>query len=99
MEAELLTVDELAAMLKVPRSWVYQHSRGRNPLPFIKVGKYLRLTGTHSGTHMQRCSENSGSRLKWLRQSSVTPILKRRWEPARIRFPNRSGRLRNGWRD
>jgi excisionase family DNA binding protein len=45
---ELLTVDEVAALLKVSRGWVYEHisSRGRSRserLPHIKVGKYIRF--------------------------------------------------------
>ena len=41
----LLTVDELAAVLKTPKSWVYGKSRETGPgaLPRIKVGKYLRF--------------------------------------------------------
>ena len=43
--AELLTVDEVAEILKGPRSWVYERSRERTPdrLPHIKLGKYLRF--------------------------------------------------------
>ena len=45
---ELLTVDEVAAVLKVSRSWVYEHTRARSVppgerLPHIKVGKYVRF--------------------------------------------------------
>lgn len=45
---ELLTVDEVAAILKVSRSWVYEHTRSRGiprseRLPHIKVGKYVRF--------------------------------------------------------
>jgi excisionase family DNA binding protein len=42
---DLLTVQELAHRLKVPASWVYQHTRarGRQRLPSIKMGKYLRF--------------------------------------------------------
>jgi excisionase family DNA binding protein len=45
---ELLTVDEVAALLKVSKSWVYEHTRsaGRsrtNRLPHIKLGKYVRF--------------------------------------------------------
>lgn len=48
MLEELLTVDEVAALLKVPRSWVYEHTRLRGTprserLPYIKLGKYLRF--------------------------------------------------------
>jgi len=45
---ELLTVDEVAALLKVSRSWVYEHARKRGTprsgrLPHVKVGKYVRF--------------------------------------------------------
>jgi excisionase family DNA binding protein len=45
---ELLTVDEVAAVLKVSRSWVYEHTRARDTapgerLPHVKVGKYVRF--------------------------------------------------------
>ena len=42
----LLTVDELAAVLKVSPSWVYEHTRTRRRaarLPYIKIGKYIRF--------------------------------------------------------
>jgi excisionase family DNA binding protein len=43
----LLTVADVAAMLKVSKSWVYEHTRLRGSrgsgLPFIKVGKYVRF--------------------------------------------------------
>jgi excisionase family DNA binding protein len=45
---ELLTVDEVAAYLKVSKSWVYEHTRAREVgrgecLPHIRIGKYLRF--------------------------------------------------------
>jgi len=45
MGTELITVEEMAARLKVPLSWVYQRtrSRGRDRLPHIKLGKYIRF--------------------------------------------------------
>ena len=41
----LLTVHEVTSILKVPASWVYEHTRPgcRDPLPALKVGKYLRF--------------------------------------------------------
>ncbi len=41
----LLTVDEVAELLHVPQSWVYEHTRpaSRPLLPHMKVGKYLRF--------------------------------------------------------
>lgn len=43
--ADLLTPDELAARLKVPRSWVYEktRARSRDPLPVMRIGKYMRF--------------------------------------------------------
>ena len=47
---ELLTVGDVAALLKVSPSWVYEHTRSRSPrgerLPHIKIGKYLRFDAT-----------------------------------------------------
>jgi excisionase family DNA binding protein len=46
LDAEtLLTVQEVAGLLKVPVSWVYEHTRQEcaDPLPAVKVGKYLRF--------------------------------------------------------
>jgi len=49
---ELLTIDELADRLKVKKSFIYEHTRSRagvrndNPLPHIRMGKYLRFNWT-----------------------------------------------------
>ncbi len=42
---ELLTVDEVAQRLKVPKSWIYERtrSRGAAQIPHIKLGKYIRF--------------------------------------------------------
>jgi excisionase family DNA binding protein len=42
---ELLTVHDVAALLRVPVSWVYEHTRRGVPhaLPVVKVGKYVRF--------------------------------------------------------
>ncbi len=41
----LLTADEAAALLQVPLSWMYQHTRRRSldRIPFVKVGHYVRF--------------------------------------------------------
>ena len=36
----LLTVDEVAAILRVPRSWVYSH---QDQLPTVRLGRYVRF--------------------------------------------------------
>jgi len=43
---ELMTVDEIAALLKVPVSWVYERCRRRgiDKIPHLKLGKYLRFS-------------------------------------------------------
>ncbi len=53
---ELLTVDELAALLKVPKSWIYAHTRPRSKtrLPHVKLGKYLRFSEHEVRTFLQR---------------------------------------------
>jgi hypothetical protein len=49
MPMELLTPEQLAERLQVKRSWVYVQTRYRadvrnaDPLPFIKLGLYLRF--------------------------------------------------------
>ena len=42
---KLLTIDELAEMLDVPKGWIYQRTRERSSstIPFYKLGKYLRF--------------------------------------------------------
>jgi hypothetical protein len=42
---EILDVRGVAELLKVPVSWVYEHTRPRcpNPIPCFKMGKYLRF--------------------------------------------------------
>jgi excisionase family DNA binding protein len=59
MSEEFLTIDELAARLKVPRSWIYSRTRllGPDAIPRMKVGKYLRFS-------LQEV-------LEWLRQQQI----------------------------
>jgi excisionase family DNA binding protein len=39
---ELLTLEETAALLKVPKSWIYERTR-KGTIPHLKLGKYLRF--------------------------------------------------------
>jgi excisionase family DNA binding protein len=45
-DGELLTVHEVANLFKVPVSWVYERCRegASDPLPHLKLGKYLRFS-------------------------------------------------------
>jgi excisionase family DNA binding protein len=42
---QLLTVEDVAALLRVPPSWVYARTRqrGLEKLPFVRIGKYVRF--------------------------------------------------------
>ena len=43
-EKEFVTPQELALILKVPVSWIYQRTRlGPVAIPFVKIGKYIRF--------------------------------------------------------
>lgn len=48
--ADILTPEQLAGRLQVPKSWVFEQTRVRaklrnkNPLPVIRLGKYLRFS-------------------------------------------------------
>jgi len=61
---ELLTVDEVAALLKVGRSWVYERTRSRKTdrglrLPHLKVGKYLRFDPAAVRRFLAKAARNS----------------------------------------
>ena len=45
MNQELLTVEEMAAKLKVKPSWLYFRTMqtGSNAIPRVKIGKYIRF--------------------------------------------------------
>ena len=49
---DILTPEELAARLKVPDSWVYEKTRGRcrNPIPCLRLGRYVRFDWTSVAT-------------------------------------------------
>ena len=40
--SRLLTAEEVAAMLRVPQSWVYGAARNGN-LPAVRAGRYVRF--------------------------------------------------------
>lgn len=44
-ENTLLTVEELAELLRCPPSWIYSRTRQRSPqgIPTVRVGKYCRF--------------------------------------------------------
>jgi excisionase family DNA binding protein len=61
---ELLTVEDVAALLRVSKSWVYAHIRSRHMprtdrLPHIKVGKYVRFEMQAVRTFLKRKSRTT----------------------------------------
>jgi excisionase family DNA binding protein len=58
-QSYFLTVQEIAAFLKVPVSWVYQRTRqsGDGGIPHIKLGKYCRF--------------NQDQVMQWIKKNSV----------------------------
>lgn len=46
--APLMTIDEAARLLSVPKSWLYGRTRltGEDRLPHTRVGKYVRFSPT-----------------------------------------------------
>lgn len=63
-QLRILTVLDVADILKVPVSWVYDHTRPRccNPLPCFKIGKYLRFYAADIYAYVERMR----SRIKYL---------------------------------
>ena len=57
---ELLTVTDVAEILKVPISWVYDRTRRRGieRIPHIKLGKYLRFNASEVREWLQHLQEN-----------------------------------------
>jgi len=57
---ELLTVSEIAEVLRVPVSWVYERTRRRRceKMPHIKLGKYLRFESKAVRIWLETMREN-----------------------------------------
>ena len=58
--SRLLTVEEVAALLNVPRKWVYRRVALKAPegIPHVKVGKYLRFRETDLRDFVERLRRN-----------------------------------------
>ena len=55
----LLTIDEMAKILKTPKSWLYSRTRETGPgsIPRVKVGKYIRFIESEVMEWLKRCNE------------------------------------------
>src|SRR3989442_6557468 len=58
--SRLLTVNEVAAVLNVPRKWVYRRVGLKPPkgIPYLKVGKYLRVRESDLRDYVERLRRN-----------------------------------------
>jgi len=59
--AMLLTVDDVAARLRVTKSWIYIKTK-TNELPHIKVGRYIRFRATDIERYLSAQSQGGRSR-------------------------------------
>ena len=62
-----MTVEEVARLLKVPVSWVYERCRAGtpHPLPHLKLGKYLRFSRSALFAYMEGlCRGDSGGTIR-----------------------------------
>ena len=54
----LVDIDEMARILAVPKSWLYQRTRlGTDVIPFVRCGKYLRFEPEKVVAHLKNQSE------------------------------------------
>ena len=53
---DLLTVEDVAALFRVPKSWVYERTRRRGieRLPHVKLGKYLRFRLSEVAVYVEK---------------------------------------------
>ena len=62
-EHDFLTIDEMAEVLKVPKSWLYPRTRetGLGCIPRVKVGKYLRFRFDDVMAWIEKQNESMGN--------------------------------------
>ena len=58
--SRLLSVEEVASLLNVPRKWVYRRVGLKPPhgIPYLKVGKYLRFRESDLWDYVERLRRN-----------------------------------------
>ena len=59
--SQILTLEEVAARLKVTPRWVYEKSRRRcqNPMPAMRIGRYLRFDWVVVSTWLRQQMERA----------------------------------------
>ncbi len=81
---DLLTLDEVAALLKLPKSWIYERTR-RKLIPHVKLGKYLRFprAALSRWVHADDSAELAAGRGKAGPSEPVPSSVRRRGRPLR----------------
>ena len=59
---ELLTVEELAGVLKVKKTWVYDHL---HQIPHVRLGRYVRFESSAVEQFVQRQRKNYAATLRY----------------------------------
>lgn len=57
LSARLLTVEEVAAYLNVPKRWVYDRVQ-RQELPVVRLGGHLRFMPSEIARYLKQCCDN-----------------------------------------
>jgi len=74
---EILTPQQVAERLQLPESWVYEQTRNRasvrcpDPLPCMKVGRYLRFKWSDVLAWLERQSRKAGRQRATMNVNSV----------------------------
>jgi excisionase family DNA binding protein len=56
MNPRLLTVDDVAELFGVPKSWIYERTRirGEEQIPHLKLGRYIRFEEAAVSDYLER---------------------------------------------
>lgn len=63
MSERLLRIEDLAAKLQVPKSWIYERTRSKQ-IPYLKVGKYIRFQESEIDTWISKFSSLKNEKLE-----------------------------------
>jgi excisionase family DNA binding protein len=88
LPVEILTPQQVAERLQLPESWVYEQTRNRasvrcpDPLPVMKVGRYLRFKWSDVLAWLER--QNRNQRWRATTKSSILIPTSSAFYPPRI---------------
>ncbi len=60
-QTKLVDVQEMARILSVPKSWLYQRTH-LGTIPHTKIGKYVRFDATEVLAFFKKAEDTSGNR-------------------------------------